>query len=329
MSQAVGFKRSGLLPQVAVAAGILLALAAPMLPSYYVGLLIEGLVFSIFAASLNLLLGYAGLPSLGHAAYFAAGAYAAGLTAVHVTTSFWVGALNALLLSSALAAVFGLLALRATGVYFLMITLALAQVVWAVAFSWRSVTGGDDGLRGVPRPTLGFVDVDLSQATNFYLFALAAFALAMIFIHLVFRSPFGRSLRGIQDNPIRMNALGYNVWLYKYLAFVLASALAGFAGALFVYYKGFVSPEVASIVVSAEVMLMVILGGAATVAGPAVGAFAIILMSNFISAYASHWTFILGALYVLVVLLAPSGLIGALNAKLGETRKLANDRPAG
>ena len=328
MSGSASLSSVGVLSKAALAFGVLIALAAVMMPSYYVGLLIEAFIFSIFAASLNLLVGYAGLPSLGHAAYFAAGAYAAGLTAIHITQNFWVGAVSGIVVSAVVAAFFGLLALRATGVYFLMISLALAQIVWAVAFSWRSLTGGDDGLRGIPRPSLGVVDVDLSHTVNFYWFALAAFVAALLFIFVVFRSPFGRSLRGIQESPTRMNALGYNVWLYKYLAFILAAALAGFAGALFVYYKGFVSPESASIVVSAEVMLMVILGGAGTVAGPAVGAFAIILMSNFISAYTSHWTFVLGSIYVLVVLLAPSGVVGALNAKLSEARRLSDDSPA-
>jgi branched-chain amino acid transport system permease protein len=291
------------------------AIAAMLLPSYYVGLLIEGLIFAIFATSLNLILGFAGLPSLGHAAYFAAGAYATGLVAVHLTQSFWIGMLAGTGTGALLGALFGLLALRATGAYFLMITLALAQIAWAVAFSWRTVTGGDDGLRGIGRPQLWPDGLELGTTLSFYLLTLAAFGAVIVFVRALLQSPFGLTLRGLQTSPRRMEALGYHVWLHKYIAFVLSSGLSGFAGVLFVYYKGFISPEAASIVVSAEVMLMVILGGAGTLFGPAVGAFAIILLSNVVSAHTARWTFVLGALYVIVVLIAPDGVVGARNER--------------
>jgi branched-chain amino acid transport system permease protein len=299
---------------------ILGAVAGAFLPSYYVGLLAEGLIFAIFAMSLNLILGFAGLPSLGHAAYFAMGAYATGLIAVNVTQNFWVGLAAGTGAALALGAVFGLLALRATGAYFLMITLALAQIAWGVAFSWRTVTGGDDGMRGIRRPDLGIGAIDLTTTSSFYLLTLVAFLAVILFVWAVLRSPFGLTLRGLQASPTRMGALGYNVWLHKYIAFVLAAGLAGFAGVLFAYYKGFVSPEAASIVVSAEVMLMVILGGAGTLFGPAVGAFFIILLSNFVSAHTARWTFVLGALYAIVVLVAPDGIVGALR-KLRARRR--------
>lgn len=312
--EAAAAVRARILWRLCSIAAIALAIAAAWLPSYYTGLLVEGLIFSIFALSLNLLIGYAGLPSLGHAAYFAAGAYAAGIVAVRVTPSFWVCVASGLAASLALGAAFGLLALRASGVYFLMITLALAQIAWGVAFSWRDLTGGDDGLRGVPRPVLGVADTDLSGTAAYYLFTLAGFIAVFVLMRAILRSPFGRSLRGVQDSPVRMEALGYNVWLHKYIAFVLAAGFAGFAGTLFVGYKGFVSPESASIIVSAEVMLMVILGGAGTLTGPVLGAFVIILLSNLISAYTARWTLILGAMYAIVVLVAPAGIVGELQA---------------
>ena len=296
---------------IAVAVCVIFGAAAKFLPSYYAGLLVEGLIFAIFAMSLNLILGFAGLPSLGHAAFFAMGAYATGLVSLHVTQNFWVGLFSGTGAALLLGAVLGLLALRATGAYFLMITLALAQIVWAIAFSWRSVTGGDDGMRGIRRPDIAFGAIDLTSTSTFLVVALAAFLIVSLFMLAILRSPFGLTLRGLQASPVRMDALGYNVWLHKYIAFVLASGLAGFAGVLFAYYKGFVSPETASIVVSAEVMLMVILGGAGTLFGPAIGAFAIILLSNFVSAYTARWTFILGALYAIVVLVAPDGIVGA------------------
>jgi branched-chain amino acid transport system permease protein len=193
-------------------------------------------------------------------------------------------------------------------------------VAWGIAFSWREVTGGDDGLRGVPKPTLGIPITDLSGPSAFYLFTLAAFLAALMLMRAIVRSPFGRSLRGIQESASRMEALGYNVWLHKYLAFVVSAGFAGFAGLLFASYKGFVSPEAASILTSAEVLLMVILGGAGTLFGPVVGAFVIILLSNLISAYTARWTLILGALYAVVVLVAPAGIIGELKAALCRRR---------
>jgi branched-chain amino acid transport system permease protein len=299
------------------------AILAATLPGYYLGLVIDGLIFAVFALGLNLLLGYTGLPSLGHAAYFGIGAYAAGLLSLHVTGNFWLGALAGVGASMLLGAAFGVLALRTSGVYFLMITMALAQIAWAVAFTWRSVTGGDDGLRGVKPPQLGLPGVDLSDRTAYFLLVAVALALATLLMHALIRSPFGRSLRGIQDSPVRMAALGYRVWLHKYLAFVLSSGFAGFAGVLFVYYKGFVSPESVSVVVSAEVMLMVILGGAGTLLGPILGALSIVLLSHVISGFTDRWILILGLLYAFVVLVAPQGIVGALDSLGARGRRAA------
>ena len=298
-----------------------IAAAGGWLPSYYAGVMTEGLIFAIFALSLNLLVGYTGLPSLGHAAYFAAGAYAAGLTSIHFSTNFFAEAGAGIAAGMILSGVFGLLALRAVGVYFLMITLALAQIAWGIAFSWRDVTGGDDGLRGIVRPTFAPLNVDLTSAGSFYLFALAVLVLVLAVLAVLLQSPFGRSLNGIQERQARMSALGYNVWAHKYIAFVLSGGLAGFAGMLFVQYKGFVSPEAASITMSAEVMLMVIIGGAGTLSGPVLGAFVVLLLSNTISGFTARWTFILGALYVVVMLVAPNGIIGESRALIGRWRR--------
>jgi branched-chain amino acid transport system permease protein len=305
---------------VLIACALIAATACAWLPSYYAGLLVEGLIFSILALSLNLLVGYTGLPSLGHAAYFAIGAYAAGLMSVHVTSSFFAGAFAGIAAGAFLSAVFGLLALRTTGVYFLMITLALAQIAWGIALTWRDITGGGDGLRGVTRPTLGFANIDLTATATFYLFALICFVAVFALMRLIVSSPFGRSLAGIRGNETRMSALGYRVWLHKYIAFIISGAFAGFGGVLFVQYEGFVSPEAGSIVVSAEVMLMVILGGAASLSGPVLGAFVIILLSNFISAYTAHWTFVLGAIYAIVMLVAPDGIVGGFKKVLRQSR---------
>jgi branched-chain amino acid transport system permease protein len=211
---------------------------------------------------------------------------------------------------------FGLLAIRAAGTYFLMITLALGMVVWGLAFRWVSLTKGDNGISGVPRPELG-LPWSLSGPLPFFYFVLLAALLAWALLGLLVSSPFGLGLEGIRDSESRMRALGYNVWLHKYLAFVISGALAGFAGVLWAYYNGFVSPVDVQLVTSVETLLMVALGGPGTLVGPAVGAALIVFLKNFVSVYTKRWLLILGAVYIGAILFAPRGLVGAL----GRTRR--------
>jgi branched-chain amino acid transport system permease protein len=286
-----------------------LALLPLALSSYQLDLLTKMLIFAIFAMSLNLPLGYAGLPSLGHAAYFGVGAYAVGLMALRVWDNFWVDMALGLAAATVTAALFGLLALRAEGSYLLMITLALAQVLWGIAFGWRWLTGGDDGLPGVPRPAAG-LPWSLAGGLRFYYLVLVCFVGSVLVLGLVARSPFGRALVGIRESARRMEVLGYNTWLYKYVAFVLAGLFAGLAGNLFVYYNGFVSPAYLSIVFSASALIMVILGGAGTLLGPALGSAVIVYLENTVSAYTQRWLLVLGVVYVAVTLFAPEGIVG-------------------
>jgi branched-chain amino acid transport system permease protein len=289
----------------------LVAVVAPFLPSYPLTLLTQALIVAVLAMSLDLLLGYTGLPSLGHAAYFGVAAYAVGILATERQAGFWTCLPVGVLLAALTAAVFGLVAIRATGTYFLMITLALGMVVWGLAFRWVSLTKGDNGISGVPRPELGLPWSLWSPLPFFYLTLIAA-ALAAVVLGLVVASPFGLTLRGVRDSESRMRALGYNVWLHKYLAFVIAGAAAGFAGVFWAYYNGFVSPVDVQLVTSVEALLMVALGGPGTLAGPAVGAALIVFLKNFVSVYTKRWLLILGAVYIGVILFAPRGLAGAL-----------------
>lgn len=308
-------QRAWLAPAATVLLFAIIAVAGWLSPSYTTGLLIDCLIFSIFALGLNLLLGYTGLPSLGHAAYFGVGAYTAGLMMLHVTPSFWWCALAAIGVSLAFGALYGLLSLRTSGVFFLIITLALGQITWAIAFSWRSLTGGDDGLRGIGRPDLG-LGLSLQSNNDYFLFALLALALTLFVVRLIVRSPFGAALRGDSQNPERLAALGYNVWLCRFLSFVISAGISGFAGVIFVFYKGFVSPEAVGIVISAEVMLMVIIGGAGTLLGPILGAFVVVYLGHSVSSHTDRWMTILGVLYVAVVLFAPHGIVRAIGNKL-------------
>jgi branched-chain amino acid transport system permease protein len=190
-----------------------------------------------------------------------------------------------------------------------MITLALAQVLWGIAFGWRTMTGGDDGLPNVPRPEL------VAATLPFYYFTLLTVGLGAGLLFCIVRSPFGYALRGIRESETRMLALGYDAWLYKYLAFLLASAFAGLAGAMYAYYNKFVGIDYLHVVRSAEALLMVILGGAGTLLGPAIGAALIVLLENVISAYTQRWLLVLGAIYVVVTLLAPRGLVGLVTER--------------
>jgi branched-chain amino acid transport system permease protein len=256
------------------------------------------------------LLGYAGLASLGHAAYFGAGAYAVALLVLRAGLGGAVAFPAALVAATALGAVFAPLALRARGSYFLMITFALAQVVWSGAFGWRSLTNGDDGMPGVPRPNFGW---SLESTNSFYYFVLALAALATLALVAIVRSPFGRALRGIRESESRMQALGYDVWRHQFAAFVLAAGFAGLAGALYAYFNRFVGPEYLFVIQSAEALIMVILGGAGTLVGPALGAGIIVFLEDFVSSMTEHWVLVLGIIYVLVTLFAPRGLIGLIN----------------
>jgi branched-chain amino acid transport system permease protein len=295
-----------------LAMGGLLVVLPPFLSAYPLTLLTQGLIYAIFAMSLDLLLGYTGLASLGHAAYFGLAAYVVAIMTTMHQAGFWTCLVLALVAASLVSAIFGLVAIRAVGVYFLMITLALGMVVWGLAFRWVSLTQGDNGISGVPRPRLG--PWSFAHQTAFYYLTLATFLVALGLLLLVVRSPYGMSLRGIRESEGRMRSLGYNVWLHKYLAFILAATFAGLAGFLWAYYNGFVSPVEVQLITSVETLLMVALGGPGTLVGPALGAGVIVFLKNFVSLYTKRWLLILGGVYIGVILFAPQGLMGALRA---------------
>jgi branched-chain amino acid transport system permease protein len=287
---------------------LLIALPEVLRP-YYLALATKMLIFALFAMSLDLLLGYTGLASLGHAAYFGVAAYTVALLIVRADAPSALAFPAGLGAAVVAGALFAPLALRARGSYFLMITFALAQVVWSVAFGWRTLTNGDDGMPDIVRPNFG---VSLDSTRSFYYFVLAVVGVGTLLLIAIVKSPFGRALRGIRDSESRMQALGYDVWRHQYAAFVLSAFLAGIAGALYAYFNRFVGPEYLSIVQSAEALIMVILGGAGTLIGPAIGAGLIVFLEDFVSSMTEHWVLVLGIIYVLVTLFAPRGLIGLI-----------------
>jgi branched-chain amino acid transport system permease protein len=271
-------------------------------------MLTKVLIFAIFAMSLDLILGYTGLLSLGHAAFMGVAGYAAGILMVRAgIESFWLVMPLGILMAGILAAIIGYLALRVSGVYFLLITLAFGQLLSVVAISWAAMTGGTDGLLGIPDPNLGFVE--LTTASSFYYYLVfPAFVICFLLLYRITNSSFGRALVGIRENERRMQCLGYNTWAHKYVAFILSGLFAGVSGVLFVYFYGIMVPANLGIVYSSMAMLMVIIGGAGTLFGPAIGAGFIILLEYFARIYApERWPLILGGVFVICVMFLRGG----------------------
>jgi len=277
---------------------------------YYINLGSQILIAALFALSLNLLVGYAGLTSLGHAAYLGVSAYVSGWLFLKLGWGHAMTAPAALLLTTLMAAVFGLIALRASGIGFLMITLALGQVLWGLAFRWVTITNGDNGLSGLTRPAP--FGINLDGASAFYIFTAIVFALSLTCIVLFANSSFGAVLRGTRDQPRRMLALGHNVWLVRYITFIVAGFWAAAAGLLYVYYHKFIHPHALGLTNSAETLLMVIAGGSGTLAGPIVGAAIVVLLKNYVSAFIERWTMLLGFVFLMIVMFMPDGLVPGL-----------------
>ena len=290
-----------------VAAVILLVILPPFLSSYGLTILTQMLIFGVLAMSLNVLMGYAGLASFGHCAYFGASAYIVAILSTRYQVGFFGCVTSSLLTAMVLGAIFGLLLSHTSGVYFLMITLALGMVVWGLAFRWVSMTGGDNGIAGIYRPDLG-LPFSMDEPLVFYYAVFIVYAAVIILLYIFIHSPFGQSLLGIRESESRMRNLGYNTWLHKYLAFVVAGTFSGVSGILWAYYNGFVSPMDAELTSSFEAFLMVILGGAGTLVGPAVGAGIIVFLKNFLSAYTHRWLLFIGAIYILTIMYFPGGL---------------------
>jgi branched-chain amino acid transport system permease protein len=297
----------------AALAALVIALAAAFpwfAGDFYVNLASQIFIAAVFAASLNLLVGYGGLTSLGHASFLGLAAYISGWLTLKTGFAHWAAAPLALAGTTLVAGVFGLIALRATGLGFLMITLALSQVLWGTAYRWVSVTEGDNGLTHLTRPAP--FGLSLDQPAAFFYFAALVTALAIWMMARFVDSPFGAALRGTRDQPRRMSAMGHHVWLVRWSAFVYAGFWGAVSGLLFVYYNKYVHPSSLSLASSAEALLAVIAGGSATVFGPVIGAGIVVLLKNYVSAYVERWNMLLGIVFVLIVVFMPRGLVPGL-----------------
>ncbi|MEX2223206.1 MAG: branched-chain amino acid ABC transporter permease [Candidatus Rokuibacteriota bacterium] len=295
----------------------LVAVAVALFPltagNYPVKLLQEILIWGIFAMSLDLLMGYAGMVSFGHSAFFGIGGYVAALALAKSP-----GLISALVLPALAAGlgalVIGFFSIRVSGVYFIMLTLAFSQMFHAYTFqvSWL---GAEDGIVGIPRPAIP--GADLTNIRTFHGYLLTLFVAAAVVLWRVVRSPFGHVLRGIHENEARMEAVGYAVDRYKLLAFVIAGVFAGLAGSLYAQFNGSITPDAFFWTTSGEALLMVIIGGTGTLGGAVLGAAAFILLQSMVSTYTERWMLILGVTFILFVLFAPGGIVGALRGRVG------------
>ncbi|MCA1453601.1 branched-chain amino acid ABC transporter permease [Bradyrhizobium sp. BRP22] len=299
---------------IALAAVALIALPL-VLPSYQVSITTQILIFSVLAMSIDVLAGYGGRTTLGHGAIFGASTYVVIYWTAVLGGGIWTGVALGILCATLLAAVFALLAIRTSGVYFLLLTLALGMIVWGLCLRWTSVTGGENGLRGIGRPEF------IADHISFYYAVLLVVAPVTWAMWRFVHSPFGLTLRGIRDSESRMRSLGYNVPLHLFIAFVASGFFAGIAGALYALFNNFVSPSTVQLSQSVAALLMAITGGVGTLLGSFVGATLIIALENVVSAFTARWPTVLGVTFVLIMIFAPEGVVGRVRILLSRRRK--------
>jgi branched-chain amino acid transport system permease protein len=288
---------------------VVLAVAAALpfvLSNYQVGLATEMLIFGMLAMSIDILAGFAGRTSLGHGAIFGVSGYVVVYASAQAGLPPAVAFVLGVIAATFVAIVFALLAVRTSGVYFLLLTLALGMIVWGICLRWTQVTGGENGMRGDVRP--GF----LVTHRAFYWAVLVATTFVSYAMWRFVRSPFGLTLLGIRDSESRMKSLGYNVPLHLFMGFAVSGFFAGVAGALYAMFNNFVSPSTVALAQSVEGVLMMIAGGVGTLFGGFVGAAAIITLENVVSAYTERWQTVLGLTFIVIMIFAPEGIIGTL-----------------
>ncbi|TVR85801.1 MAG: branched-chain amino acid ABC transporter permease [Trueperaceae bacterium] len=294
------------------------------MPSFYLTLTIRILFFSLLAMSFTFLAGQGGMVSLAQVAVFGTSAYVLAILSTQHGVAWSAAVPLALASGTTLAAVFGVFAVRTLGIYFLMITLALGQIVWGVAFQWVSMTGGFDGIGGLRAPTV--LGVAFRSPESFYLLVLAATVLTGWLLHRIINSPFGLALNGVRDSPTRMQALGYPVSLIRYLAFVVAGLVASIAGVFFAYFTGVVNPSALDLFRSVWVLVVSILGGVGSLIGAVIGTTIVVLLQTVVSQITPRYMTIIGLVFLLTILFAPDGITGRFHAL---RKRLKRERPSG
>ena len=303
----------------------LICASAPLLPAFTLTLLTEALIFALFAMSLDLMVGYTRLYSFGHAAAYGLGAYSTALILIHFGWPLPIGILAGVAVSTLIAVPIAWVCTRSTGVSFAMLTLAFAQLGYAMLYRFKDFTGGSDGIGGIPRPP-GPFGLDFFQGKLGYFYVvmfclLAAFALCSVLV----TSPFGAALAGIRENEAKARALGYNTRAYKIAVVVIAYSLGSLAGALYTAFAGFVAPELFFWLVSGRVLIMVVVGGAGTLIGPIVGAVFFVVLEDQLSEVTELWPLAFGAIFIAFVMLAPEGIWGLVKRHIRATKQESRD----
>lgn len=305
-----------------VTAGILVFLAClPLvLPKFYVYILSLIFVTALLAMSLNLVVGHGGMYQFHHGVFYGIGAYTLALVLTKTSLPAWIGFAAAPVCSAIAGLLIGLFCVRLTKLYFGMLQISLGSLIWAIAFRWYALTGGDDGIHGIPIP--GWI----ASISNSYYFILFLLAVCLAVMYLILHSPFGSTLRAVRDNPERCEAVGINVRFHQLVAISIATFFAGLAGSLFVVVEGSVFPDLLFWVLSLEVFIMCLLGGWFTFAGPILGAAIIVALRTFVGVYTEYWTLILGIILILLIFFLPEGVMGFVEAKIKDRRETATRR---
>ena len=297
--------------------------AAPLgLSNYWVFILTEVFIMALFASSLNLLLGYTGLLSFGQGAFFAVGAYTTALLIKNVSsTSLWITMGGGVFCALIFSLVIGFLCVRLTALYFAMLTLAFSQMIYFIVFQWRNFTGGDDGLPGIMRPAMDLfvTTINLGNPKNFYYFILVLVVLSLLIMKRVVASPLGYVFQGIRDNAKRAEFTGIAVTRYRLISFVISGLFCGLSGSMYALLSGFVSPELAFWTKSGEPVIMTLVGGIYTFFGPTVGAAIYTILHTFIASKTEHWLLYFGVILLIIVLMLPEGVLGAVERWRGKS----------
>jgi branched-chain amino acid transport system permease protein len=289
----------------------------------YKALATQIIIWGLFALGFNVCLGYTGMLSFGHAAYFGVGAYTAGIVLIRLWENIWFALFAGLVMGALLALILGYLCIKRRGIYFAMLTLAFAQLVYFVAFQWVDLTGGDNGLRNIPAVPLSFfgLSIDINTPIRFYFFVLIFVFLSLLALNRILQSPFGHVLQAVRENEQRARSCGYEATNVRWLAFIISGAISGLAGGLYALYLHFVGIESLYYSTSGQVIMMTLLGGMGSFIGPFIGAGVFLYLEDVLSAITPNWMIFLGVIFVLCVLFFPSGIWGTVKELSLKKRK--------
>ena len=299
---------------------VVLLILPPIIPRFYTYILAVIFVTALVAMSLNMVVGHGGIFQFHHGAFYGVGAYTFALMLTKTSLPIWTGFVAGPIMAALVGLLIGAFCVRLTRLYFGMLQISLGSLVWAIAFRWYSLTGGDDGMHGIPMPSI------IASSKGAYYFALIILAICMIVIYLIFKSPFGATLQAIRDNPDRCEAIGINVRRHQLIAIVIATFFAGIAGVLFVVVEGSVFPDLLFWVLSLEIFIMCLLGGWFTFAGPILGAAIMVSLRTFVGIYTEYWTLILGIILILLIFFLPEGVWGYVLEKFDSRPKEAIEK---